>query len=343
MDFKALQSVQNQTSDLSQVRSQRSETLLHQGLDLFEKAEQSHFQDLISLQNACAKLIEAMKLNRGDIRSYAALATIFYILEDLSMAAHYIHSALGIDPKHAIILQLQALVQEKAERRQEERPLKKNRTESRDPAANRITLLQGPSIGKLFSLEIHPESADEFDQLYENTENSLFTWIRNLMQTPFPELAAQDTDLETQKSALDEIETHLQNFQKIIEILNEDLETQPLIQISRPIETLRKRYQNLVQNSERMLQLKHTIEEEIQLLQQVSEEAQTIETEEDFSILEENLEAVMENYADYGRRLDELQKKSQIPESIFAQYKQLNQSIEKYQDLLDEIAVRFQK
>jgi tetratricopeptide (TPR) repeat protein len=342
LDFNALQEISHKKALHTSERSDLSEAHFQKGMDLFEKAEKSGFKDIASLQDACVALIDAMKANRSNIRAYAALANIFFILEDFAMASSYIQAALTLQQDNPIILKLQALIQAGVETAFQKR---KQREQARNQSSlSAKPVCAAPQNDDLLVLPARlPDSPDEFDKLYDSTEAFLVAWIRKLMQTPLPELAQNSSSLNALEAMLAQLNNNLTVFQQLIQILNEDLDVQALENIARPLESMRKRYQVLFQNSQSSLVLLEEIRQAIALVQQVSEEAKEVESQADFLILEENLEIVMENYADFGLRMDELQKQGLNPENILSEYGQLNQSIEKYQDLLDDLAASFEK
>lgn len=328
MDFKALQSMGAQRTQLSAAKHGQSEQALIDGFQFFDQAEASGFSEITFLQEACASFIAAMKSNRADTRPYNALAYIFLILQDYQTALSYLQGALELEAQNETALQIRQEIQKAVNERSHKEP---------QPVA-----ISPDNDGTLALPNPLPDSAEDFDTLYDQTERWIFDRVKKIMLSPaLPGLLKNTREFEhcTQERAA--LRQEYEILKQVIEILAEDLEVQDLLKIARPLEQNIHRHQRVLENSQTYLQCLEKVQQEIEMLKQVSGEATEIESKEDLDILEENLEIILENYDDFGAQLETLQAKKLSVGQLADAYQTLYQAIEKYQDILDDVSNRF--
>lgn len=335
--FQQLSALASLSDTRSQQRQGQAEKHLNKGLALLQKAHDEGFRHPLRLQEASASLLEAIKFNRGDTRPYLAMAYVFLLLEDHSMAQKYVHQALTLDPNSAQVRLFQARIAEDyqrvAERRQNARAAQ---TAVNAPAevafepSRAVSSLQQKAQSDFDMLNF------DFDAQYDAAEARLRHLLREvttagaLAPVSDPrELSAIYQKAQKQKQGY---ETILQDL-KVIEA---EIDCSDLRRLLRPIESHLKRAEQIFAISQELLQLKTKIREEIELVGQLCQEAAATQEPADVEILEENLEAFLDNADGYTRRIEGLEVREPSLGDIRQVLGQLNERIESYQEALEE-------
>ncbi|PKL75400.1 MAG: hypothetical protein CVV27_15595 [Candidatus Melainabacteria bacterium HGW-Melainabacteria-1] len=306
-------------------RHQRAQDQLVEGMKLLQRAHDEGFTQPLRLQQACSLLIEAIKQRRGDIRPYLGLAYIFMLLEDHAQAQKYVRQALTLEPDNPLVRSFQARIAEDHQR----------------IAARRQTLRHspGPSAASIAAAD----QGLDYDALYETAQSEIRKLLRELM------LAGLSAPVSNARgiAALEQRQAAQQAGHQAIlaqlKIVDEDIDTADLVRLLKPVEAHLRRSQQVIELSKQLQSLAARLREDIELAAQICEEARGTQDPADLEVLEENLEALLDNADGYAQSIEELQQQHQQLADIETLYAQLQEQIESYQDALEEAQARLER
>lgn len=311
--FEALAAL---SKDRDQLRHGQAARQLDKGLDLLQKLQADNFNEPLRLQEAAGLLIDALKNNRRDIRPCLGLAYIFLILEDHQMAQKYVRQALEIEPQNAQVRDFQTRIAEDYQR----------------VAARRDNLRLAPSLVSGETAKTH-----DLDKLYDECEGL----IRNLLRELMVQGVAQPV---ADRRKLGVLEQNLQNYQQAfahisqqLQVVDREIDCSDLLRLLKPIEAqLNKNKANLAL-SQHWIQLCQQLQDELTTVEQCLEEATQVSSKADLEILEENLDALLDNADGYAQAIEDYEAQGHHVEPLLGPYEELQKKIETYQDLLEEL------
>lgn len=321
--FQQLEALSKLSASRDQQRHGQSEKQLIDGLNLIEQAQAEGFSQPLHLQQAASLLTEAIKRNRAEIRAYLGMAYIFLLLEDHSMAQKYVHQALQLQPNNPLVRSFQARVGEDYQR------VTKRRQELRNPAAHPTTAAAQPS-------RMTAADDDDIDTLYDQTETHIRQMLRELMLAGMPQPAADSAGIRRLEQAL---ETHQANYAQIMAQLKKietELDTADLMRLVKPVEAHHQRYRQVISFSQLLKGLKDRLVAEIEQVKEITEEARNTQDPSDIEVLEENLEALLDNADSFAQEIETLQQQNFPLAGLEDLYEQLQERLETYQDALEE-------
>lgn len=317
--FNQLSSLAHLTANRTQPRHWQSEQHLAQGIALLTQAHEAHFSNPNCLQEACRSFIEAIKYKRTDIRPYLSLAYLFLILEDHQMALKYIKQALAIEPQNRLIKDFQQRVASDYER------IKQRRQEIKE-SFTPVT----------FEM---PDTVD-YDSLYDQAETAIRQAVRQVMRASVPDPALDSKEMEAIAKLFESYQQEMDRLHEQLKVIDEEIDIADLTRMMRPLEANRRRYQQLLSTSEIFCKVARQIKEEREMVKQICEEAKSTQEVEDIPVLEENLEALLENAYRYSQELNHLKQQGYTITALETIYGELHEQIESYQDILEETHTR---
>ncbi len=322
--FQQLEALSKLSASRDQQRHGQSEKQLIDGLNLIDQAQAEGFNQPLRLQQAASLLTEAIKRNRAEIRAYLGMAYIFLLLEDHSMAQKYVHQALQLQPNNPLVRSFQARVGEDYQR------VAKRRQELRsNPAARPTQTTAQPS-------RMTAADDDDIDALYDQTETHIRQMLRELMLVGMPQPAADHSGILRLEQAL---ETHQANYAQIMAQLKKietKLDTADLMRLVKPVEAHHQRYRQVISFSQLLKGLKDRLVTEIEQVKEITEEARNTQDPNDIEVLEENLEALLDNADGFAQEIETLQQQNFPLAGLEDLYEQLQERLETYQDALEE-------
>lgn len=305
--FKA---INQESSKLKNQRALHSNRFYEQGMALLEQVQEAQFKNAALLPQACELFINAIKNNREDVRPCFALAYVFLILQDFDMALEYLKAVLEKDPQHTLARRMKAQVLSELE------------------AAKKGTQPSGN------------DALSDKEDPYERLEDEIQKRVRKIMHTPFPSLVFEAGELKTLSIQSYSEQADLDDLHDRIMLLAQEYETLTLQQALQPIESHVKRLTQLVEINQTAWQIFQKIEAEMNLVEQCHQEARHTQNPEDIAILEENLEALYANQADYANALHELSQQGHHLGRVHESFQRLGLLTQSLEDVIDEATER---
>ncbi|MEZ0372145.1 MAG: hypothetical protein ACAI44_23855 [Candidatus Sericytochromatia bacterium] len=327
----------NALADLSETRNQQrqsaSEKQLAKALGLLQQAHDEGFRQPLRLQEAAGQLVEAIKLRRTDVRPYLGLAYVFMLLEDHAMAQKYVHQALQLEADNPLAKKFQERIavdyQRVAQRRQQQRSQPHKQMPAPDVTGS-----------KPVPASTSPIESFDFDALFEVTESRIRQLVRELMLAGMPGPADEAKGMSVLQQRL---EKHRQAHTTILselKVIDAEIDCSDLERLLKPVEAHLKRLEQVITVSQQLIALRSRIKDEVEVVEQICEETRNCQDKADLEILEENLEALLDNADGYANEIEALQAKLYPLEGIEGLYGKLQEKIESYQDLLEEAHAR---
>lgn len=339
--FHQLSALASLSDTRNQQRQGQAEKHLNKGLALLQKAHDEGFRHPLRLQEAAASLIEAIKFNRGETRPYLAMAYVFLLLEDHSMAQKYVHQALTVEPDSDQVRLFQARIAEDyrrvAERRQSARTAQ---TAASAPA--------GAAFEPSRAVSSLPQKAQsdfdllnfDFDARYDAAEARLRHLLREVMTAGALAPVSEPRELSAIHQPAQKQKQGYETILQELKVIETEIDCSDLRRLLRPIESHLKRAEQVFAISQELLLLKTKIREETALVGQLCQEAAATQDPADVEVLEENLEAFLDNADGYGRTIERLEAREPLLGDMRQVLGQLNERIETYQEALEETHVR---
>ncbi|PIQ28053.1 hypothetical protein COW36_06860 [bacterium (Candidatus Blackallbacteria) CG17_big_fil_post_rev_8_21_14_2_50_48_46] len=303
-------------------REKQAELFLKKGMELLHQAHLEKFKQTATLSQAVDALSASIKFKRTQPEPYLALAYILFIIEDFESAIEYLRETLRISPDHPDALGLLEIITQKS-------ALSKS---SSQPPSSRPPHFVAAS---------ESEAELDYDALYDQLEAFIVQQVSRV--SLFPALRPR-ADSKGQKEILkfyQEIKEILLSAQKQMQILEEELEVQDLQTRLQPLEVLEKRFALLLQISEQIKVILQRIESEFEIAQQQVLSLGEIENRDDFQIMEENLESLLDTTDQLADEIEGLDQKGYPAPEVEGVYAKLVSEIEKLQDGIDELASRW--
>jgi hypothetical protein len=308
--FQHLEALAGAAGQRQALRQKSSETALSQGLNLLKQAHVEGFTNPRRLQEATRLLLEALRQQRTDFRPCLGLAYIFLLLEDSVTAQKYISQATRLAPGEALI----HLFQER----------------SQDIARERR---QRPVVA-----EAAP--ADDFDHRYDACLLRIRLLSRQLMTTGVPEPGPDAALIQTLNTRLDTLERELAHISTEISELDQEIETTDLLRGLKPLATVAAHLRRHLQQSESLQTLAGQMEADLEACHQICHEARLTAEPEDLPILDENLEALLDNFNGYEAELNRQYQQGAVSPLLSKLFEKLREAIETYQETLEEAQAR---
>lgn len=331
--FQQLEALSKLSSSRDQQRHGQSEHQLSDGMALVEQAQAEGFTQPGLLQQAASLLTEAIRRNRSDIRAYLGMAYIFLLLEDHALAQKYVHQALQLQPQNALVRAFQTRIGEDYQRVAQRRQQLRNTPASVHSATGSASDAGQPS-------RIATGDSDDIDTLYDQTEAGIRQMLRELMLAGIPQPVADTAGIHKLEQAL---ATHRDNHSQIMHQLRQieaELDTSDLMRLIKPIEAHHQRYSQVIAFSQVLKGLKDRLVTELEQVKEIIEEARSTQDPADIEVLEENLEALLDNADAFAQEIETLQKQNYPLAGLEDLYEQLQERLETYQDALEETHAR---
>lgn len=324
--FQQLEALSKLSNSRDQQRHGQSEKFLLEGLNLIDQANAEGFSRPLRLQEAASHLTEAIKHKRTDTRPYLGLAYIFLLLEDHNMAQKYVRQALQLEPTNQLAKAFQARIAEDFQRVSQRRQELRSTTQlsrSKAPLA---------PVARLQS------SADELDAdaLYDEAEAKIRQLLRDLMLAGLPNPAADSKGILALQQRYENYQQLHQGILKQLAIVDEELDTSSLQRLLKPVDAHQQRCRAIIAFSQELKGLKDSILQETEQVEAIIEEARSTEDPADIEVLEENLEALLDNADGYAQDIERLQTQNFPLAGIEDLYEKLQERLESYQDALEE-------
>ena len=325
-------------ADLSETRNQQrqsvSEKQLAKALGLLQQAHDEGFRQPLRLQEDAGQLVEAIKLRRTDIRPYLGMAYVFILLEDHAMAQKYVLQALQLEPGNPLVQKFQERIaadfQRVAQRRQQQRsqPLKQTQEAAGDTGSTPV------------SSSLSPIESFDFDALFDATESRIRQLLRELMLAGLPGPADEAKGMSALQQRLEQHRQAHATILSDLKVIDAEIDCSDLGRLLKPVEAHLKRTEQVIVVSRQLIALNSQLKDEVGVVEQICEETRNCQDKDDLEVLEENLEALLDNADGYANEIEALQEKMYPLEGIEALYGKLQEKIESYQDLIEEAHAR---
>lgn len=319
MNLQTLQRVQTQTEDIKEHRSEQASNCILKGLDFLNFARDNQFKNADDLQDAVSAFLQAIQIDRSNPIPLLTLGHVFYILEELETSLQYIEEALKLEPDDELALEFKQLVQESFAIR-------------RDKRMSRKSVKKELDISLEFEL---PQTSEAFDELYDKVEHLIQDYMKVLMTSFSPTLALNSDAIDELKMRMAKIQQEKLQFEQYIAVIDQEIDTHDLRALLHPVDTILKRSEQLILVSVNVSNLSKQLNQELQVINQVILETIELNDSTELSILEENLEVILENYDSYKQSFQELRAYHQFLGAIRTKLKVLNTVIERFQEELD--------
>lgn len=306
----ALSGFESQLQQLTNNRQQSSDQSYTEGMRLLFQAKESNFQDRQALKSACDLLLKSIQKNRQNVSPYISVAYILMLLADHKRASKYLRQALRLDPQNENANNLLECIQE----------VQKIQLTPEEKQATFISRFQqNPQI-------------QDYGVLYEQTEKKIKELLLQLMRTPHSTQAVLEPDeLEKLSSKHSELKHFMQHFESQFKLIEHELNTSALYVLIRPLETLLKRYQQAIHQSQVFMQMIEQIE---------GVKRQTLRLINELQLQHRDIGSELEPLLDFcdaqADQLDDLEHKKINITLIKPFYKQLIEHVSLLQDLYDE-------
>ena len=291
-------------------------------MQLLHQAHQENFYNLDLLSEAAEALIIAIQNNRTLPEPYLAMAYIFVLLENHQAATSYLKEVLRQYPENADALKLLAEI------------------EAKEKAARKNLVAQGPARPAPTLPKPLPESPEEidYDDLYESLETLIIEEVRKISEYPNIPPTPKNKDLQEIKKYQQQVQSVLEKIQLQLQVLEAEIETHELLSKLKPLEILQKRYDISLHISQELQELLVKITEEQQLVQEQLGSLVEVESAEDLTIMEENLDSLLDGSDQIANQIETFEQKGYACLEAEKSYSSLVKDIEKLQDAMDDLS-----
>lgn len=307
---------------LSHARQEQAQVSLKQGLALLQQAHREAFSRLELLSQAAEALIKAIQSNRSLPEPYLAMAYLFVLLENHEAARSYLKELLRLDPEHAEANSL----------------LKEMTTLATAKPATGAVIMNQPPVLKTSAGRLVPQRpADiDYDGLYDQLEVLIIQEVKKVSSIPPIQPHPSKAVLNDLTRYYEEIAGTLATIMAQLKIVEQEIETQELKSHLRPIEIVHNRFAVSIAISKQLQALLERLGGERQLVQEQLQSIPDIESREDYAIMEENLEMLLDDADQIANEINGLEKKGYPCKEAEQIYASLIQDIERLQESLDE-------
>lgn len=318
-----ISSLQEQSAQLSSRRHQEAEEDLIFGTLCLEKFESTGFREAELLKEACRRFIHSIQCNSRDIRPHLALIYLFTLIEDYDTAQIYVASAQAIDVEHPFLAALQEFVREA-------------RRQSQLEAQQAARAASAPPAGTATD---QPQEID-YDALYDRIEAAIPMLVRKASQLVPPDPSLQSLHIEELQQHLAQLEDKQKQILAQIKTVEEEIDAEELRTALQPLHVSLQRLQQNLGFSQQMRRLYKELRNQLNMVEQVCTEAQKTSEPDDLPILEENVEALLDQCDQFADRLDELEQQKVNIDELLKYYQRLVSEVESFQDLVDQTTIR---
>lgn len=252
MDFKSIENMSSQRAQQTQASKQKQfDKVFQRALLYLERSHQEEFRKAETLMNASDTFIDAITIQRKDIRPYLALAYIFAILEDFETAEEYAYAAVQWEPDN---VELTTFVDEMLAFKKELRA----RAAQRAPSGPGLDL-QVPERAP--QAESAPEQVD-YPALYAKLETFILDKLRDLFSNPVNSEPTVDAKkYKAHMQSLKRLKQVIAYMEQQIAIVEKGgLNTSGLRDKISPFKVLKERYEQAIQSSKMLMEINDTIE-----------------------------------------------------------------------------------
>lgn len=324
-DLQSIKNLNKATSSKSNKRHKEAEERLFWGMACLDLAHDEGYKDKSKIEEAIKALIEAMVKNRRDPRAPLTLAYLFFAFEDYETAREYLQVAHEIDANNPVTKALDESIHQQ---------IIKDRRASGSATVSAVP--RGPD-----PLPVGEEI--DYDALYDKLELYIIAQTQAISLTPPPKATISGQAFKTLKAIYS---THLKSHKRMLDqlkIVDEEIDITDLRNQMKPFETNLRRYDKALKASRKFMDLKKTINAEIDLVAQVNMEAQSTTDPNDIPILEENMEALLDNCDNFADQLESLEELGHSVDAVEKVYEKLVKIIETFQDTVDDVSSRLGK
>ena len=310
MKIDQLNQLKDSRGTLESDRHLKAADLADEGLNHLILAHEDNFVDPLHLQQACTLLIEAVKHNYQDIRPLLALAYLFGLVEDFETATEYLSLALDIEPENPISQQFAAAM----------------KAQNAEILASDRTALPGSGIlaGEL-----------DYDALYDKLESFIIATVKTRMAEPMPSIKPESQTIEKFEKLLQEMSAIQEQIREQIEIIHQEIDVGELLQLTNPLNLIRKRFEEGARAARKLLDLK----QQIQNLDIKAQGMYTALKQADSQLhsLETELEQLLDHCDQVADRLDTYENLRYPTDQLIKKYEQIVHLIEMIQEELDTV------
>lgn len=310
--------VQNEGHALTVHRAKQAQDYLDQGMQELNLAHQEGFADPERLTRAAEALLNAIKFGRTQFEPYLAMAYLCFLLENFQQSAKYLQEVLRLDPNNSDAMQL----------------LEQIIRREREPKQPRIQPVSSVATTKPHPFETQDEP--DYDALYDELEEMIIQNVSRISQYPQIRPRPDHKTYQELKNYANELKSLLEQIQSQLRVLEVELETQELESSMKPLQILQQRYMQNLQISKDLQELLQKIESERDLVRSQAQSLSEIESQEDFQVMEENLEALLDETDQIANQIEAFEQKGIHDVSIEKNYEQLVKELEQFQDSLEE-------
>lgn len=320
-----VQQIEKDGHSLSQKREQTAQDCLQRGVNLLQQAHAENFANLDLLSQSAESLIQVIQFNRSRTEPYLAMAYIFMLLDNDPAAQSYLKELLRLEPEHA---EAQKLLNQTMRKPQLQQP-------AGAPANRPAPVLMAPS-GRAI-----PQSPADIDceTLYDQLAVQILQEVKKVSHYPvIPPHPSQKIIKELRQYHAGMTKT-LEQIQAQLKIVEREFEVQDLKTQLRPLEVMHRRFASAIETSLKLQALLERIESEKQLVREQLGSLTKIESQEDYTIMEENLETLLDGSDQLANEIEALEHTGFGCQEAHRSYSDLARDIEKLQDALDEMGV----
>ena len=308
MDLNTLQIYHQKTEQNSQERLETASDLLRCGLECLADAQAEGFADRSLLAEACAYLMEALRLNHRETEAYIGMGYLLWLLGDHTGAMPYLQAALELEPENPDTKTLMQLV------RKSERPV---------------------SVPVFLPDLAQPN----FDALYDQVELQILAAIQQVSTLPpqtfeVSNLRVKMTQMERKYRELVTLQSELQAQIQAVEM---EIDCSELQKMLRPLAILLARAQDFLNQSWALVQLEETIAEHSQWLTLQISVFDSLNGEISDSFSQARFDAVLEDCDALADLLDEYDGLGIDVASLIDHYEKMTDKVTYIQDCLDQI------
>lgn len=304
-------------------RHEDAQKQIDQGYDLYLSAQKQGFSNKELLKQAFSIFIRAIQLNRRNPESYLGAAMILTLVSDFKSANLYLDAVDDIDPDNESSRFLRKKIKEL---------IKKQRETPKSSMPGR------PKPEYVASQE-----EIDYDSLYDQVEEMIFSLVKVAMES----LPSKPTEDPRMLKSFLKKHKHVKNVHQEIlshlEVVDEEIDIGELQQTMKPVEASLRRFELTVSLSKALGRLLMRLTEEIETVKSFADEAQKTEDPQDVPVLEENLEALLDNCDSIADELDGFDEKGVQANKTEEKYEKLVKEIEKLQDVVDDSIARLKQ
>lgn len=318
MNFKAISSIQDQTSRLSERRRQKSEELCHAGFRLLFEAETRGFADKSLLSQASDAFADAIAQDRLAPDAYFGMGYLLFLLKDYPLAMRYLREALRLQPEHPdardLLQQLHSL----------------------DKQAARSGPAPGPAPA---ARPLPPPPAEpDYDALYEEVEALIMQEVHRLASEKLPIPSLQASAQRRLHQGLQRQQELIRSIQRQIDVIEVEIETDALRAKLKPLEVAVRRYQQAVSVSDEMLEIQQSLVGLLDRLPELSDGLVHARTAAELAMPLRLVEVMMDRCDQLADRLDFLDQKKHPVKALIEMYEHLVSEVEALHEQSDDLA-----